>query len=140
MDIFEIQGKTFRIVAVLLLISVLALIAVIPVLIKEITPDGIPPAASIATAVAMGIRLLIFLGVLYGIRVTKRKRRINNEINIVTAVVLFLLGFVLIDGAVAYVDSLIFVSICMFLSVLCDFGVTAVSVWGFILVRRKKKQ
>ena len=96
MDKFEIQGKVFRRVAILELVAVLSLIAVIPRLYQEVTPDGIPMVAVYATLVAMGIRLLILIGILFGIRVTKRKGRINREINIIVAVVLILLGLLLI--------------------------------------------
>ena len=65
-------------------------------------------AAVIATSVAMGIRLLILIAILFGIRVTKRQGRINREINLAAAVVLILLGLVLMDGAFAYVDSLLY--------------------------------
>ena len=97
MDKFEIQRRIFRINALLMLVSALALIAVIPRLIKETSPDGLPKAAATATSVAMGIRLLLLVGFLFGIRQTKLKRRINKEINLAAAVVLFLLGFVLMD-------------------------------------------
>ena len=140
MDTFEFQRKKFTIVAVLLLFSVVSLIAVIPRLIQEISPDGIPKVAAIATSVAMGIRLLILLGILYGIRLTKRKFRINREINLVTAIVLFLLGFVLIDGAVAYADSLLFVSIGMFVCVFCVFAAAGVLIVAFYLLRKRKKK
>lgn len=139
MDTFEIQRKIFTYVAGLLIISVLALIVVLPRLIQEVSPDGIPKAAPIATAVAAGIRLLIFFGILYGIRLTKRKRRINREINLATAVVLFLLGFVLMDGAFAYADNLVFVSAGMFASVFCDFAAAVVSIVALFLLRKKKK-
>ena len=139
MDKFEIQRKIFTYVASLLLISVLALIVVLPRLIQEVSPDGIPNAAPIATAVAAGIRLLIFFGILYGIRLAKRKRRINMEINLAIAVVLFLLGFVLLDGAFAYADNLVFVSAGMFISVFCDFAAGVVSIVALFLLRKKRK-
>jgi drug/metabolite transporter (DMT)-like permease len=140
MDKFEIQKRAYTIVAVFLLISVVSLIAVIPRLIKEISPDGISKTAVIATSAAMGIRLLILLGILYGIRQTKRKGRINRKINLVTAIVLFLLGFVLMDGAIAYADSLLFVSIGMFVSVFCDFAAAVVLIVAFFLLRKEKKK
>ena len=138
MDRFEIQRKIFTYVAVLLGISVLSLIVVLPRLIQEISPDGIPKAAPIATAVAAGVRLLILMGILIGLRLTSRKRRINKEINLAVAVVLFLLGFVLMDGAFAYVDSLVFVSAGFFLAVFCDFAAAAVSIVALFLLRKKK--
>jgi len=139
MDKFEIQRKTFTIVAMLLLVSVLSLIAVIPKLISEISPDGLPSAAAIATGAAAGARLLILLGILYGIRLTRRKRRINREINLAIAVVIFLLGFVLMDGAFANADSLVYVSVGMFVSVFCDFAAAIVLIVAMIRLRKKKK-
>lgn len=139
MDRFEIQRKAFTIVAILLLVSVLSLVAVIPRLIKEISPEGIPGAAAIATAAAAGIRLLILLGILYGIRLTRRKRRFNREINLAIAVVIFLLGFVLMDGAFAYADSLVNVSVGMFVSVFCDFAAAIVLIVAMFRLRKKKK-
>lgn len=138
MDKFEIQGRIFRLNALLMGLSAAALIAVIPRLIKETSPDGLPKAAAIATSVAMGIRLLLLVGFLIGIRLTKLKRRINKEINIAAAVVLFLLGFVLLDGAFAYADSLQLVSTGMFASVFCDFAAAVVSIVALFLLRKKK--
>ena len=122
-----------------MLLSTVSLIVVIPRLIREISPDGIPKAAAIATSMAMGIRLLLLVGFLIGIRLTKLKRRINKEINIAAAVVLILLGFVLMDGAFAYVDSLRFVSVGMFVSVFFDFAAAVVSIVALFLLRQKKK-
>ena len=140
MDKFEIQRKIFRINALIMLLSALALIAVLPRLIQEITPDGVPKAAAIATSAAIGVRLLLMLGFLVGIRLTKLKRRINKEINIAAAVVIFLLGFILLDGAFSYIDTLRFVSIGMFVSVFCDLAAVIVSVTALFLLRKKKKQ
>lgn len=140
MDTSEIQGKVFGRVAILELVAVLSLAAVIPRLYQEVTPDGIPMLAVYATLVAMGIRLLILIGILFGIRVTRRKGRVNREINIVVAVVLFLLGLVLIDGAFSYAEDLVFVSIGMFVCVFCDLAAGAVSIIGMIRLKPKKKR
>ncbi len=139
MDKFEIQRKVFSIVAVLELLAVLSLIAVIPRLFQEVSPEGIPKAAPIATLVAMGIRLLLVIAVWFGIGVAKREGRINREINIAAAVVLILLGLVLMDGAFAYVDSLLYVSIGMFICVFCDLAAAGVSIAGMIRLKPKKK-
>jgi len=140
MDNYEIQRRIFRINALLMLLSTVSLIVVIPRLIREISPDGIPKAAAIATSMAMGIRLLLLVGFLIGIRLTKLKRKINKEINIAAAVVLILLGFVLMDGAFAYADSLVFVSVGMFVSVFCDYAAAVVSIVALFLLRQKKKK
>ena len=140
MNKFEIQRKTFTIVAILELVGVLSLIAVIPRLFQEVSPDGIPMAAPIATSVAMVIRLLIVIAVWFGIRVAKRNGRINREINLAAGVVLLLLGLVLMDGAFAYVDSLLNVSIGMFVCVFCDLAAGAVSITTMFRLKPKKKK
>ena len=139
MDKFEIQGKVFRIVAILELVAVLSLIAVIPRLYMEVTPDGIPMVAVYATLVGMGVHLLILTGILFGIRVTRRKGRVNREINIVVAIVLILLGLVLVDGAVSYAEDLVYVSIGMFVCVFCDLAAGVVSIIAVFRLKPKKK-
>ena len=68
----EIQRRVFSINAVLLLVAALAMAAVLPKLIQETSPDGLPKAAPIATSVGMLIHLLLFLAFLYGVRQAKR--------------------------------------------------------------------
>lgn len=139
MDKFEIQRRIFTYVAGLLVLSVLALIVVLPLLIQEVSLDGIPNAAPIATAVAAGVRLLILVGILIGIRLIRLKRRINKEINLAVAAVLILLGLVLTDGAVAYVDSLVFVSVGMFIAVFCDLAAAVISIVALFQLRKKRQ-
>ena len=140
MDKFEKQRKIFTIVAILVFLSVLSLLVVIPRMLQETFPGGLPKAAAIATSVAMGVRLLILIAILFGIRVTKRRGRVNREINLATAVVLILLGLVLMDGAFAYVGSLLFVSIGMFVCVFCDLAAAGVSITGLFRLKPKKKK
>ena len=128
MDKYEIQRRVFTIVAVLMLLSVVSLIAVIPRLFQEVSQGELPQVAAIATLVGMSVHLLLFFGFLVGIRLTKLKRRINREINLAAAVVLLFLGFMIMDGAFAYVNQLLFVSIGMFISAFCDLSAIVVSV------------
>ncbi len=140
MDKFEIQRKVFTRVAVLLLLSVVSLIAVIPGILQDTSPTSLPKQAAIGTLVVMLIHLLIFLGCLYGIRISKRRRKINKEIYIVTGVALFLLGFLIMDGAFAFLDKVLYVSIGIFLGVVCDFGAALVSVAALFYLKPKKKK
>ena len=141
MDKFEIQRRVFTICAVFLLLSVLALIAVIPAILQDTSPGAMPRQAALATSVGMFIHLLIFLGILYGIRLTKRKRKINKEINLATALVLIVLGFIIMDGAMAGMGGeTSFISIGMFVCTACDLGAIVVSVVALFLLRTKKKQ
>ena len=142
MDKFEIQRKVFTICAVLLFLSVLALIAVIPAILQDTSPGANPRQAALATSVGMFIHLLILLGILYGIRLTKRKRKINKEINIAIAVVLVVLGFIIMDGAMAGMGggNTSFISIGMFVCTAFDLGAIVVSVAALFLLKTKKKQ
>ena len=140
MDKFEIQRKVFTIVAVLMLLSVVSLIVVIPRMFQEVSQSELPKQAAIATLVGMSVHLLLFIGFLVGIRLTKLKRRINREINIATAVVIVLLGFVIMDGAFAYINQLLFLSIGMFLCVFFDFAAAVVSVAALFYLKPKKKK
>ena len=139
MDKFEIQRKVFTIVAVLMLLSVVSLIAVIPRMFQEASQGEIPKQAVIATLVGMSVHLLLFFGFLVGIRLTKLRRRINREINLASAVVLLLLGFIIMDGAMAYINQLLFVSIGMFLCLFFDFAAVVVSVVALFYLKQKKK-
>jgi peptidoglycan/LPS O-acetylase OafA/YrhL len=139
MEKFEIQRKIFTVFAVLMLLSAVSLAVVIPRLFQEASTDSILKAGAIATSVAMGLRLLILLAFLYGIRLTKRRRHINKEINLAAGIVLLILGFIVMDGAFSYLDKLLFVSIGMFVCAFCDFAVTVISVAALFLLRSKKK-
>lgn len=140
MDTYEKQRKIFRIDALLMGVGSLALALAISKLYKESTADSVPMAAVIATTVAMGIRLLFLLAFLVGAGLSKRKRHINREINMAAGVVLLLLGLVLMDGAFAYTDNQILVSVCMFVCVFCDFSVVGISVAALFILRSKKNK
>jgi len=139
MDKFEIQRKIFTVDAVLMLLSAVSLAVVIPRLFQEASTDSILKAGAIATSVAMGLRLLILLAFLYGIRLSKRRRHINKEINFAAGFVILILGLVLMDGAFAYLDDLLFVSIGMFVCVFCDFVVALISVAALFILKQKKQ-
>ena len=140
MDKFEIQRKVFTIVAVLMLLSVVSLIVVIPRMFQEVSQSELPKQAAIATLVGMSVHLLLFIGFLVGIRLTKLRRRINREINLAAAVVLFILGFIILDGAIAYINQLLFVSIGMFACGFCDLAAIVVSVAALFYLKPKKKK
>ena len=138
MDKFEKQRRIFTIVGILLLVSVLSLIAVIPFILRDTSPGSLPKQAAIATAVGMGVHLLLAIGVFIGARLAKLKRHINREINLVSAIILVILGFIIMDGAFAFWDTLLFVSAGMFLCVFCDLAAVAVSVAALFILRKKR--
>lgn len=139
MDHFEKQRRIFNIVGILLLVSAVSLLAVIPGILRDTHPNALPRQAAIATAVAMGIHLLLAFGLFIGARLAKLKRRINREINLVSVILLVIIGFMIMDGAFAFLDRVLFVSIGIFIAVFCDFAGAGVSVAALFILRRKKK-
>ena len=138
MDKFEKQRKIFTIVAILVLLSVISLIVVILRMLQETSSGELPKVAAIATLVGMGVHLLVLTGILVGISLAKRRRRINREINLVTAIVLAFLGLIVMDGAVSYINDQLFLSIGMFLCVFCDLAAVVVSVAALFYLKPKK--
>jgi len=137
MDTFETQRKIFTIVAALLLLSVLSLIAVIPGILLDTSPGSLPVSGAIGTLVVMGLHLL--LAYWYGIRLRRRRAKIKKGLLIASAICLVLLGFLVMDGAFAFLDTALFVSIGMLLCVFCDFVAALVSVAALFLLKQKKK-
>jgi len=137
MDRFETQRNVFAIIAVLLLLSVVSLIAVIPAILQDTSPGSVPIRA--ASGALIGIGLHLFLAYWFGIRLRKRSRKIRNEVHIFSALGLFVLGFMIMDGAFAFLDDVLFVSIGMFICAFCDFAAALVSVFALVLLKSKKK-
>ena len=137
MDKFEKQRKIFTIVAILVLLSVLSLIAVIPGILLDTSPGSLPVSGAIGTLVVMGLHL--FLAYWFGIRLRRRRAKIKKGLLIASAICLVLLGFLVMDGAFAFLDTVLFVSIGMFLAVFCDFAAVVVSVAALFYLKPKKK-
>jgi hypothetical protein len=139
MDKFEKQWKIFTIQGILLLVSAVSMIAVTPAIFKDTSPGALPKQAGIAASVGAGIHLLLALGFVIGARLARLKRRINTEINMVSGIALVVFGFIIMDGAFAFMEELPFVSVGIFLAVFCDFAAAVVSVAALFILRRKKK-
>lgn len=139
MDKHEIQRKIYKIVAVLLMVSILSLIAVIPGILQD-SSTGTPLRAAIGTLIGIGIHLLLALIFLRGTRSNRPKRRINREIHFFWALGLIFLGFIIMDGAFAFLDDVLYVSIGMFLCVFCDFVAALVFVAALFLLKPEKKK
>ena len=127
MDKHDIQRRFYKIVAVILMGSILAMIAVIPgILIGSSTAT--PLNATIASLVGVGIHLLLVLIFLRNSRPDRPKRRINREIPFFWALGMIFLGVIMLDGVFAFLDDVLYVSICMSLCALCDFAAGVVFV------------
>lgn len=137
MERIEIQMKVLSIIAILLLLSGLSQIVVLPAILLDNSPDSVPMQAAGGTLIGIGIHL--FLAYLFGMRLRKRRTMFRNEVYILSAVGLFFLGFMILDGAFAFRDDVPFVSIGFFLCSFFDFAAALVFVTALFLLKNKKK-
>ena len=134
----EMQRKFFFRVAVLFLLSAVSLIAVIPAILMDKSPGALPIQA--ASGAFIGVVLHLFLAYWFGIKLRRRSRMIRNEAYILSAVGFFFLGFMILDGANAFLDDVRFVSIGMSICAFCDFAASLVAIFALVLLRTKKKK
>ena len=137
-DKLEIQRKVFRGIAVLLLLSSVSLIAVIPAILMDKSDGALPIQA--ASGAFIGVLVHLFLAYWFGLRQSRRSSMVRNEIYIFSAVGFFFLGFMMLDGAYAFLDDVRFVSIGMFVSAFGDFAASLVAIFALVLLRTKKKE
>jgi len=137
MNRLETQRKIFNVVAVLLLLSAVSLLAVIPAILLDPSSSSVPLQAASGALLGMGLHL--FLAYWFGIRLRRRSRMIRNEGYILSAVGFFFLGFMMLDGAYAFLEESRFVFVMMFICAITDFAASLVSVLALIFLRTKKK-
>jgi len=132
------QRKIFGIIAVLMLLFVASMIAVIPAILMDTSSGSLPLQA--ASGALLGVVLHLFLAYWSGIRLRRRSSMIRYEVYILSAVGFFFLGFMILDGAFAFLDDVRFVSIGMFTCSFFDFAASLVSIFALIFLRTKKKK
>ena len=132
------QRKIFGIIAVLMLLFVASMIAVIPAILMDTSSGSLPLQA--ASGALLGVVLHLFLAYWSGIRLRRRSSMIRYEVYILSAVGFFFLGFMILDGAFAFLDDVCFVSIGMFTCSFFDFAASLVSIFALIFLRTKKKK
>ena len=103
----------------------------------DTSPGSLPIQAASGAFIGLGIHL--YLAYWFGIRLKRRTPKINKGVYIFSAFGLFILGFMIMDGAYAFLDDLRFVSIGMFICVFGDFAAALVSVIALFLLKPKKK-
>jgi hypothetical protein len=138
MDKLEIQRKIFAIIAVFLLLSAVSMIAVIPAILMDTSPGSLPIQAAIGALI--GVALFLFLAYRFGIRLRRRSSMIRNEGYILSVVGFLFLCFMMLDGAYAFLDDVLFVSIGIFVCSFCGFAAALVSIIALVLLKLKKKK
>jgi hypothetical protein len=138
MNKVDVHRRILITVAGMVLLSALLLIVILPGVIQDTSPGANPKIAVIAIFVIMILHLVILYGFLSAIRANKRGRPADKGLNIGLGILLLIFGLVIMDGAFAYLDHLLFVSVLMFVSVFCDF-VAALITFGTLFLKPKMK-
>ena len=133
----EVQRRILITVAGIVLLSVALMIIIIPSVLQDTSPNATPKNAAIAVFVGMILHLVILYGYFTAIRANKRGRPADKGLNIGLGILLLFFGLVIMDGAFAFLDHILFVSILMFISVFCDF-VAALITFAALFIKPKK--
>ena len=137
MNQIEIQRRILITVAGLVLLSVILMIITIPGVLQDTSAGAEPKGAVIGIAVLILLQLTVLLGFLKSIRKNKRGRPAGKGLNIVLGILLVLFGLFYMDGAFAFFDQILFVSILMFIIAFCDI-VAALITFAALSMKPKK--
>ena len=138
MNTLEIQRKILAVVSGLVFLSVLSLIGTLPGIIQATYPGSNPKQAAIAAFVGMILHLVILYGFFTVLKANKRGHPADKGLTIGLGILLLIFGLIIMDGAFASLEHVLFVSILMFVVVIFDF-VAALATFGILLLKPKKK-
>jgi len=119
----------------ILLLSIILMIIIIPGILNDTKPNANPTGAAFGVLLAIIIHLLIFVGYIIIINYSKRKSKKRNPGYLVIGILLIIFGLIYSDGAFAFLNhkNILYVSILMFTSVLCDFIASIMTIIVFFL-------
>ena len=127
--------KILFIASCFILLSIVLMIAVIPGILNDTSAIAIPKRALTGIVLAIIIHVGIFI--LY-VKLTRESRESNMNRRgeyIGVAILPIFFGLIYMDGAIAFLshDDMLFTSILMFMSVLCDFVAASMMITLFFL-------
>jgi len=130
------------IAAGILLLSIILIIIVIPGILNDTSPNASPERAVTGILLALGFRLIIFMGYLKIIRDNRRGSKNRKTAYIVLGILLMFFGLIYMDGAFAFLshENMLYVSILMFTSTTCDIVASIMTFVAFFLQLRKTKK
>lgn len=126
------------IVTGLVLLSVLLLLVTIPFIIQDTSPGSDPRTTAISAFVMIVLHLVISYQFIKTIRANKKGRKTDKGLTIGLGVLLIFLGFIILDGAFAFLDKVLFGSILMLVVVFCDI-LAAIATFVVIFLNPKNK-
>jgi hypothetical protein len=133
------EEKILFIAAGILSLSIVLRIAVIPGILNDTSPNASPKSAVTGILLAILIHLIIFIGYIKIIRDTRRSRNKRKGEYLAIGILLIFFGLIYMDGAFAFLshENMLFVSILMFTSTLCDVVASIMTIILFILKPQK---
>jgi hypothetical protein len=122
-----------------LLLSIILMITVMPMILNDSSPGADPKQAAIAILAAIIIHLLIFVVYVKFIRESRRSNKNRKGEYIGLGVLLIFFGLIYMDGAFAFLshENMLLGSILMFISVLCNFAASTMTITLFFLKPQK---
>lgn len=124
------------IAAGILLLSIISMIVIIPGVLNDTKPRANPIGAVAGISIALIIRLVIFLGY---VRIIRQNIRKEKGEYLAIGIPLIVFGLIYLDGAFAFLshDDMLYVSILMFTSTLCDLVAGILTIIAFFLKPQK---
>lgn len=118
-----------------LVLSIILMVSVIPGILNDTYPSANPKSAATGVALAILIRLVILILFIKFIRESRISSKNRKGEYIGIGLILLIFGFIYMDGAIAFLShkTIPYVSILMFISVLCDFVASIMIVVLFFL-------
>ena len=115
------------------------MIVIIPGILNDTYHNAYAKGAVLGVSLAIIIRLIIFSGYIKIIRDNRRSGKKSKGAYIAIGILLIVFGLIYMDGAFAFLDhkNILYVSILMFMSILCEF---VASILTFVVLFLKPKK
>jgi hypothetical protein len=125
----------------ILMLSIIMMIATIPGILSDRSPNSNPRTAGLAVLAAIIIHLIILIICIKFIRESRRSSKNRKGEYIGIGALLIFFGLIYMDGAFAFIshENMLLVSIFMFTSVLCDVVASLMIIILFFLKPQKPK-
>jgi hypothetical protein len=131
--------RVLIIAAGILLLSIILMIIVIPGILNDTSPTADPKSALTGILLALLIHLIFFIGYIIIIWDTKHSSNKRKGEYLAIGILLIFFGLIYMDGAFAFLshENMLYVSILMFTSTLCDVVASIMTIILFILKPQK---
>ena len=123
----------------ILLLSILLMIIIIPGILNDTYHAAYAKGAAFGILLAIIIHLLIFVGYIIIIKKNRRDSKKRKPGYIVIGILLIFFGLIYMDGAFAFLnhENILYVSILMFTSTLCNLVAGILTIIAFFLKPQK---